>query len=104
MMQSSDEGQNNAALTAKTYFNLHQLSFTGNEVYIITTRRFFSPQWHIASALLVLWASTLISWQVVVPGMAVVLTEGEKGYIPGVFAGSVSTDGMDEVVIEDSDT
>jgi hypothetical protein len=104
MMQSSDEGQNDAALAAKTYSNLRQLGFTGSEVYIITTRGFFFPQWHIASALLVLWASTSISWRVAVPGMAVVLTEGEKRYIPGVFAGSVPKDGTDEVVIEDSDT
>jgi hypothetical protein len=104
MMQSSDEGQSDAALAAKTYSKLRQLGFTGSEEYIITTRGFFFPQWHIASALLVLWASTSISWRVAVPGMAVVLTEGEKRYIPGVFAGSVPNEGTQEVVIEDPDT
>jgi len=35
--------------------------------------------------------------------MAVVLTEGEKRYIPGVFVGSVPNEGTQEVVIEDPD-
>ena len=76
------------------------LGFTGSEEYLITTRGFFFPQWPIISAPLVLWASTTITWRIAVPGMAVVSIDGQKRYIPGVFAGSVPNQGTDEVVIE----
>ena len=97
---SEDNNQSDAALGSKMYSILRQLGFTGSEEYLITTRGFFFPQWPIISAPLVLWASTTITWRIAVPGMAVVSIDGQKRYIPGVFAGSVPNQGTDEVVIE----
>lgn len=102
MVKSSDEGQSDAALAEKTYSTLCQLGFAGSEAYIITTHGLFFPQWSIASVPLLLWASTSLAWNVFVPGMAVFLVEGERRYIPGVYAGSIPKEGTHEVVIADT--
>jgi hypothetical protein len=74
---SDDEGQTDAALAARMYSILWQLGFHGSEDYLVMTCGFFYPQWPIVSSvLLVLWASTTITWRVAVPRMAIVLVEG----------------------------
>lgn len=46
-----------------------------------------------------LWTLTSITWRVAYPGMAVVLAEGQRRYIPGAFIGSLPGKGVNEAII-----
>lgn len=103
--KANKDGQwsTDTALAINSYNMLQQLGFSGSKEYLVTTRGFFYPQWPILSApIVVLWALTTITWRIAFPGMAIVLVDGERSYIPGVFIGSLPNTGPDEVIIENA--
>jgi len=99
----SEEGQSGTAIASTVYTMLSQLGFTGSKEYLITTRGIFFPQWPILSEpLVMLWVHPTTSWRVAFPGMAVILVQGQRKYIPGVFSGIMPTTGGDAVIIEEN--